>query len=225
MGEPWEAAGKGVSVGHILSQEGRDLIAQSQMAEPRRTVMATVGATGGRGRLTSDTGKVPDTSYTALCGGMAQGSLPNLINRSKDSGLSYLRCHPKAVATEEKVQVEPPQTLSSVMKNDFLPPPPLQSSLLPSAHTTISVMAELEKLRHGYIGAGIIGAKMDSGYNRRDMDSLSSPLPLGLTCLQELRSPLPDYEHLLTHFRRVLDRVVVVGEQAQRMEALQTGEL
>ncbi|XP_056243653.1 protein phosphatase 1 regulatory subunit 32 isoform X1 [Seriola aureovittata] len=328
------------------------------MAEPRRTVTATVGATGSWGGLTSDTLKVYKTSYRASYGERARdtgrvnlsshlsrvnetgytanqrpaiyyrpsldqtdnpqfglllsdslmsqtkrhyqphirsdcsGSLPNLINRSRDSGFCYLRSHPRTVAAEEKteyqrlfgphrltpavsqnhvtigpkgetgftegtelqlntfqeknssmVQVEPPQTHSSVMKNDFLRPSFLQgteaipglrshscretgytrgdiaplacpSSLLPSPQTksnaptektigkkepTGSLLnalnnqpfpntpfdwshftthyknkfchdADLEKLRCGHTGAGVITAKMHNGYNRRDMD-------------------------------------------------------
>ncbi|XP_071353533.1 stabilizer of axonemal microtubules 4 isoform X2 [Trachinotus anak] len=227
--------------GEQTARSRRYVSRQSQMAEPRRTVSATVGATGSRGRLTSDTLKVYNTSYGASYGERAHGrvnfpshlrhpsetgftanqrpaiyyrpsldhtdnpqfgvllsdsfmsqtkrhyqphvrsdgsgSLPNLLNKPRDSGFCYLRSHPKTVAGGEKteyqrlfvphrlipavsqnhltvgpkgetgftegtdlqlntfqeknssrVQAEPRQTHSSVMKNDFLPPPFLQGT-------------------------------------------------------------------------------------------------
>ncbi|XP_029378324.1 protein phosphatase 1 regulatory subunit 32 [Echeneis naucrates] len=218
------------------------------------------------------------------------GSLPNLVNRARDSGFCYLTCHPRTVGGEEKTEyqrlfvphcltpavynnhvtmgpkgetgftegtelqlytfqekhrraVEPQQTHGSVMKNDFLAPTFLQgtevipglrshssretgftrgaisplafpNSPLPSPQTkrdaptmkaigkkepTGSLLnesnkqtfpnasfdsshftthykssfcrdADFEKLRSRHTAAGIISAKMDSGYNRRDVD-------------------------------------------------------
>ncbi|XP_044050461.1 protein phosphatase 1 regulatory subunit 32 [Siniperca chuatsi] len=218
------------------------------------------------------------------------GSLPNLVNKPRESGFHQLRSHPKAVTAEEKTEyrslfvphrftptvsqnrvtvgpkeesgftegtdlqlntfqekkscmVEPRQTHSSVMKSDFMQPSFLQgteaisglcshsaretgftrgaiaplacpTSLLPSPHTksnapsektvgkkeptgfllnapnnqafpnspfdcshftthyksTFCHQADYEKLKSGHTGAGILSAKMDNGYNRRDMD-------------------------------------------------------
>ncbi|XP_029288861.1 protein phosphatase 1 regulatory subunit 32 [Cottoperca gobio] len=219
------------------------------------------------------------------------GSLPNLINKPRDSGFYQLRIRPQAETMEEKTEyqrlfvphrltptvsqnhvtvgpigesgftegtdlqlntfqdkrnclVEPLQTPGSVMKNDFTAPSFLQgtearpslcnshfsretgftrgaiaplacpSSLLPSPQTksnsptektigkkeptgslrnapnnqafpntpfdcshfnthyksTFCRDADYEKVKTGHTCAGIISAKMDNGYNRRDMD-------------------------------------------------------
>ncbi|XP_040894680.1 protein phosphatase 1 regulatory subunit 32 [Toxotes jaculatrix] len=318
--------------------------------------MLPVGATGSRGRLSSDTLKVYNTSYRVshgqrvhdsgklnftsylghpsetgftanqrpaiyyrpsldhidnpqfgllLCDSyMSQtkrhyqphvwpgcsGSLPNLTNKSRDSGFYQLRSHPKTVTGKEKTEyqrlfvphrltptvsqdhvvigpkgatgftegtdlefntfqekntnkVEPRVSHGSVMKNDYLPPSFLQgteampglcshscretgftrgaiaplvcpSSLLPSPQTKSNAPtektigrkeptgfllndpnsqvfpdvpfdcshftthykskfcndADFKKMRSGHTGAGIISAKMDNSYSRRDMD-------------------------------------------------------
>ncbi|KAI9529673.1 hypothetical protein NQZ68_007911 [Dissostichus eleginoides] len=200
------------------------------------------------------------------------GSLPNLINKPRDSGFYQLRIHPKAETVEEKnrvtvaprgesgftegtnlqlntfqdksCMVEPLQTHSSVMKNDFIRPSFLQgtearpsvcsshfshktgfnrvaiaplacrASRLPSPQTksnaptaktigkkeltgfilnapnnqalpktpfdgshfnthyksTFCRDANWEKLKSGHTSAGIVSARMDNGYNRRDTD-------------------------------------------------------
>ncbi|XP_067447218.1 stabilizer of axonemal microtubules 4 [Thunnus thynnus] len=324
------------------------------MAEQGRIVMPTVGATGDRGRLTSN--KIYNTSYRASYGatvtnadrvnfnahlGRPSGtgftanhrpavyyrpsldhidnpqfglllsdsfisqtkrhyqphiqsdssrSLPNLVNRPRESGFHQLRNQPKTETVEKKTEyqrlfvphrltsaaaknhmtvgpkgetgftegtdlqlntfqdkkscmVEPRQTHNSLMKSDFVPPTFLQgteatpslrshssretgytrgtlaplacpTSLLPSPETKINTPtqrmigkkepsgsllnapnnqafpstpfdcshftthykstfchhADLEKLRSGHTGAGIINSKMDNGYNRREMD-------------------------------------------------------
>jgi len=62
------------------------------MAEPRRTVSATVGATGSRGRLTSDTLKVYNTSYSASYGERAHGERRKLLFHLKlCSHTSFMR--------------------------------------------------------------------------------------------------------------------------------------
>ncbi|KAM7414696.1 hypothetical protein PAMA_019486 [Pampus argenteus] len=51
-------------------------------------------------------------------------SLPNVLNKPRESGFHQLRNHPKTETVEQKV--EPRQTHNSVMKSDFMPPSFLQ---------------------------------------------------------------------------------------------------
>eukprot|EP00064_Thunnus_orientalis_P003418 superscaffoldBa00000277_g3427 len=146
-------------------------------------------------------------------------SLPNLVNRPRESGFHQLRNQPKTETVEKKGTEATPSLRSHSSRETgytrgTLAPLACPTSLLPSPETKINTPtqkmigkkepsgsllnapnnqafpstpfdcshftthykstfchhADLEKLRSGHTGAGIINSKMDNGYNRRDMD-------------------------------------------------------